>query len=50
MIADTLRFLWKRSSMNAACAIIGLAQYMTPGMMRQIAEYLNGLADDRESK
>lgn len=43
-------FFWARNSMNAACVVISFAQYMTPGMLREIADYLTGLADDFERR
>jgi hypothetical protein len=46
VICDFLCFLWKRSSTNAACLIIGVAGYMTPAMMRDLGDYLIGRAED----
>lgn len=50
MIRTLLAFFWRRSSVNAACVIIDFAQYMTPGMLRGIADYMDGLAADFEHR
>ena len=50
MIRTLLAFLWRRSSTNAACVVIDFAQYMTPGMLREIADYMKGLAADFEHR
>lgn len=48
MIKILLRFWWKRTSENAACVMVGFAQHMEPKHLREIADYLHGLASDRE--
>lgn len=48
MIKALLRFWWTRSSTDAAFAMIDFAQYMTHRDLRQLADYLNALAADRE--
>lgn len=48
MIKTLWAFFRERSSMNAACVVIDFAQYMTPQMLRGIADYMRGLADDFE--
>lgn len=50
MTRTLLAFFWRRSSMNAACVVIDLAQYMTPGMLREMADYMDGLAADFEHR
>lgn len=50
MIRTLLAFLWERSSTNAASVVIAFAQYMAPKMLREIADYLNRLADDVEHR
>jgi hypothetical protein len=50
MIRTLLAFLWRRSSVNAARLVIHFAGYMTPSMLREIADYMNGLAADFEHR
>lgn len=50
MIRTFLAFLFKRDSVNAACVMIDVAQFMTPKTLREIADYLTGLADDFERR
>lgn len=50
MIKTLLRFWWLRSSENAACVVIDFARHMTPADLRSIADYMRGVADDRECR
>lgn len=50
MIRSLLTFLFKRDGESAACLAIDIAQHMGPKYLRQIAEYMLGLAADLEVK
>lgn len=45
MIRDWLRWWWNQDSNGACLVIIDLAETMNRRDLRQMAEYLNGLAD-----
>lgn len=48
VIATLWNFWRQRDSESAACVVIDFAQHMNSKHLREIADYLDGLADDRE--
>jgi hypothetical protein len=50
MIIGALKVLFLADSEDAACHIIETAQYMNASHCRQIADYLDGLAADKEHR